>query len=204
VSGLREVLSAVRVTLVFWVVCGLLFPLAIVAVGQIAFHHRADGSMIRDTSGQIVGSAHIGQSFTGPGWFWGRPSATLNPATGKPEPYAANNSGGSNLGPTNAALEAEVKANLQAFLAADPGVRADQVPLDLLESSGSGLDPDITPQSARIQIPRVAQATGISQTVLAGLVQSHTRNGILLRLFGAPHVNVLKLNLALAALAPGR
>ncbi len=202
-DGLRAVLSAVRVTLVFWVICGLLYPLAVVGVGQLAFHRQANGSMIRNASGQIVGSAHIGQNFSGNGWFWGRPSATLNPATGKPEPYAANNSGGSNLGPTNAALEAEVKANLQTFLAADPGARADQVPLDLLESSGSGLDPDITPASALLQVPRVAAATGLSPSTLRRLVREDTRNGVFIRLFGAPHVNVLRLNLALQRLEGG-
>lgn len=203
-AGFRAVLGAVRITLVTLVLCGLLFPLAVVGVGQLAFRHSADGSLLSGVGGRVVGSAHIGQSFTGPGWFWGRPSATTNPATGKPEPYAANNSGGSNLGPTNAALRAEVKANLQAFLAADPGVQADQVPLDLLESSGSGLDPDITPRSALIQVPRVARATGLAPATLDALVRAHTSDGLLVRLFGAAHVNVLRLNLALVALETRR
>lgn len=202
-TGFRDALSAVRLTFVSWILCGFVVPLAVVGVGQALFHAQAQGSLLRDGAGQIVGSAHIGQSFTGAGWFWGRPSATNNPATGKPEPYAADNSGGSNLGPTNSALRSEVQANLRAFLAANPGVQADQVPLDLLESSGSGLDPDITPQSALIQVPRVAAATGIAAPSLDALVRAHISDTILVRLFGAPHVNVLTLNLALAQMEKG-
>ena len=204
VSGLRETLTALRMTLVSWVICGLLFPLVIVGVGQALFRFQAQGSLLSGPSGQVVGSAHIGQAFTSPKWFWGRPSATNDPSTGKPAPYTANNSGGSNLGPTNPALRDEVKANLQAILTADPGVQGNQVPLDLIESSGSGLDPDITPASALLQVARVSQATGISPDILTRLVQSHVRGSFLVRMFGAPHVNVLELNLALWRLQGGR
>jgi K+-transporting ATPase ATPase C chain len=197
-EGWRAWGPALRMSIVSWLLCGVAVPLLIVFVGEALVPAHAQGSMLRGPSGQVVGSADIGQDWTSPRWFWGRPSATLNPATGKPEPYAANNSGGSNLGPTNSALKAEVQANLQAFLAGNPGVSASQVPLDLLESSGSGLDPDITPASAYIQVPRVARATGLPAATLDALVAGQTHDGLLVRLFGAPFVNVLRLNVALA------
>lgn len=196
-NGLRETLSALRLTLLSWVLCGLVFPLLVVGIGQALFPFQANGSLVRSSSGEVVGSALIGQSFTSAGWFWGRPSATNDPSTGKPAPYAANNSGGSNLGPTNAALRDEVQGYLQAVLAADPGVQAGQVPLDLIESSGSGLDPDLTPQAALLQVPRVSAVTGLPQATLVRLVDRHIHSGLGVRLFGAPHVNVLDLNLAL-------
>ena len=199
-QGLRAALPALRMTILSWLICGLGFPLLIVALGQLLLPGRAQGSLVRGSSGQIVGSADIGQYWTSPRWFAGRPSATVNPQTGKPEPYAANNSGGSNLGPTNSALQAEVAANLKAFLAANPGVTASQVPLDMLESSGSGLDPDIAPPSAYIQVPRVAAATGLPAATLDHLIAQQTHSGPLISLFGAPYVNVLELNLALAKL----
>jgi len=198
-DGWRSWLPALRITLLSWVVCGLGFPLLIVALGGAILPAHAQGSLLRGPSGQVVGSSDIGQSWTAPEWFWGRPSATLDPATGQPAPYAANNSGGSNLGPTNPALAAEVAANLQAFLNADPSVLASQVPLDLLESSGSGLDPDISPAAAWIQVPRVAAASGVGTPALDRLVTAQVHAGWPVRLWGAPYVNVLRLNLALAA-----
>jgi len=203
-NGLRETASAVRVTLISWVICGLLFPLLVVGIAQALFPFQAQGSILRSPSGVVLGSAHIGQSFTSAGWFWGRPSATNAPVGNKRAPYAANNSGGSNLGPTNAALREEVKGHLEAILAADPGLQPDQVPLDLIESSGSGLDPDITPEAALLQVPRVAAATGVPQGTLTQLVRSRARDGLLVRVFGAPHVNVLGLNLALWRLEGGQ
>ena len=197
-DGWRAALPGLRMAVLSWVAFGLAVPLLTVGAGELLAPGHAQGSMLRGPSGQIAGSADIGQEWTSPQWFWGRPSATLTPKTGKPEPYAANNSGGSNLGPTNAALKAEVQSNLQAFLAGNPGVTASQVPLDLLESSGSGLDPDITPQSAYIQVPRVAAASGVSASRLDALIAAQTHDGPLIRLFGAPYVNVLRLNLALA------
>lgn len=196
-EGWRAWLPAIRLAVVSWVAFGLVVPLLIVGAGGVLMPGHARGSLLHGASGEVVGSADIGQYWTSPGWFWGRPSATTDPRTGKPEPYAADNSGGSNLGPTNAALRAEVQQNLRTFLAANPGVTAAQVPLDLLESSGSGLDPDITPQSAYIQVPRVAAATGLPASRLRTLVAAETHAGPLVRLFGAPYVNVLRLNLAL-------
>ncbi|WP_019703863.1 potassium-transporting ATPase subunit KdpC [Paracidovorax oryzae] len=184
-----------RPTLVLFVllslVTGVLYPLAVTGVAQSVFPHEAAGSLIRDRAGHAVGSVLIGQNFTGPGHFWGRPSATA------PMPYNAAASGGSNLGPANPALAEAVKARIEALRAADPGNTA-PVPVDLVTASASGLDPHISVAAARYQAPRVARARGLPLERVEALVRSHTE-APLLPWLGEAGVNVLALNLALDA-----
>ena len=189
--------SIVRPALILFVilsvVTGLLYPLAVTGVAQAVFSHQANGSLITQ-NGRVVGSELIGQSFTAPGHFWGRPSATA------PMPYNAAASGGSNQGPTNPALVDAVKARIESLRAADPGnTRA--VPVDLVTASASGLDPHISPAAADYQTARVAKARGLPLAQVQTLVQQHTE-AQWLGLLGEPRVNVLALNLALN-LAPG-
>ena len=183
---------AVTLFVVLSVVTGLLYPLAVTGVAQTVFSHQANGSLITH-NGKAVGSELIGQSFTSPGHFWGRPSATA------PMPYNASASGGSNQGPTNPALVEAVKARIEALRAADPGnMRA--VPGDLITASASGLDPHISPAAADYQAARVAKARGLPLAQVQTLVQQHTE-APWLGLFGEPRVNVLALNLALDSLS---
>ena len=189
--------SIVRPALILFVilsvVTGLLYPLAVTGVAQAVFSHQANGSLITQ-NGRVVGSELIGQSFTAPGHFWGRPSATA------PMPYNAAASGGSNQGPTNPALVDAVKARIESLRAADPGnTRA--VPIDLVTASASGLDPHISPAAADYQAARVAKARGLPLAQVQTLVQQHTE-APWLGLLGEPRVNVLALNLALNR-APG-
>lgn len=172
-------------------VTGLLYPLAVTGVAQTAFPHQANGSLITQ-GGKVVGSELIGQSFTQPAHFWGRPSATA------PMPYNAAASGGSNLGPTNPALVEAVKARIEALHAADPG-NTRPVPVDLVTTSASGLDPHISPAAADYQAARVAKARGLPLAQVQTLVQRHTESPWL-GLLGEPRVNVLALNLALDSL----
>ena len=187
--------SLLRPALTLFVVLSLitvlLYPLAVTGVAQTAFPHQANGSLIT-RGGKAVGSELIGQSFTEPGHFWGRPSATA------PMPYNASASGGSNLGPTNPALADAVKARIEALRAADPG-NTQPVPVDLVTASASGLDPHISPVAAAYQTERVARARGLPVAQVQALVQQHTDTPWL-GLLGEPRVNVLALNLALDAL----
>jgi len=173
--------------------CGVLYPAAVTAVGRAAFAHEAGGSLLH-AGGKTLGSALIGQSFRAPGYFWGRPSATA--------PMANNGagSGGSNQGPTNPALLEAVKARLAALRAAEPGNRA-PVPVDLVTASASGLDPEISLAAAYYQARRVAAARAMPEAQVRALVEAGRKEptfGIL----GEPRVNVLALNLALDAAAP--
>ena len=177
------------------VVTGVVYPAVVTAIGQAAFSHQANGSLI-ERDGKVVGSAIIGQQFDAPGYFWGRLSATT------PNPYNAGNSGGSNLGPTNPALADEVKARIAALHELDPGNRA-AVPVDLVTSSGSGLDPDISPAAAAYQVPRVAKERGMSVAEVEAIVARAT-SGRQFGLLGEPRVNVLKLNLDLDEKHVGR
>lgn len=173
-------------------VTGLAYPFAVTGVAQLVFPHQSNGSLIL-RKGKPVGSALIGQSFTAPRYFWGRPSATT------PQPYNGAASGGSNLGPTNPALATAVKQRIAALRAADPG-NSTPVPVDLVTASGSGLDPDISQAAAQYQVQRVARERGLSQAKVQALVARHTR-GRQFGMLGEPRVNVLELNLALDRLA---
>ena len=175
------------------VVTGIVYPVVVTAIGQAVFPHRANGSLI-EQNGKAVGSELIGQQFDAPGYFWGRLSAT------SPNPYNAQNSGGSNLGPTNPALADEVKGRLSALHDADP-TNTLPVPVDLVTSSGSGLDPEITPAAAAYQAARVAKARGLTADQVDMLIAQNT-SGRQWGVFGEPRVNVLKLNLALDQLKP--
>ncbi|HTH62674.1 MAG TPA: potassium-transporting ATPase subunit KdpC [Paraburkholderia sp.] len=172
----------------FTLVTGVVYPAVVTAVSQAVFPHQANGSLI-EKDGKPVGSEIIGQQFDAPYYFWGRLSATT------PNPYNAQASGGSNLGPTNPALLDAVKARIAALHAADPSNTA-PVPVDLVTASGSGLDPEITPAAAQYQAARVASARGISREQVDALIAQHT-SGRQLGVFGEPRVNVLQLNLAL-------
>ncbi|MEW7851393.1 potassium-transporting ATPase subunit KdpC [Massilia aurea] len=173
---------------VLTLICGVLYPLAVTGIAQAAFPAQANGSLI-ERDGKTVGSALIGQSFTTPGYFWGRPSATA--------PMANNGggSGGSNQGPLNPALQQAVKDRVAALRALDPANTA-PVPVDLVTTSASGLDPEISLAAAQYQAARVARARGIPVERVGALIERHTELRVL-GLFGEPRVNVLALNLSL-------
>ncbi|WP_426688556.1 potassium-transporting ATPase subunit KdpC [Rhodanobacter ginsengiterrae] len=180
--------------LVLSVITGVLYPLAATGLAQLVFPHQANGSLV-ERDGKPVGSSLIGQSFTEPKYFWGRPSATA------PNPYNASASSGSNQGPTNPALADAVKQRIAALRAADPG-NAAPVPVDLVTASASGLDPQISPAAAQYQVARVARLRHLDVARVQSLVQRFTQ-GRQLGLLGEPRVDVLTLNLALdAAAAP--
>jgi len=183
-----QIRPALMSLLIFTVLVGLLYPLVVTGIAQLVFPHQANGSLIV-VNGKTVGSSLIGQQFTDPKYFWGRLSAT------GPYPYNAAASSGSNLGPTNPALLDEVKARIAALQAADPG-NTQSIPVDLVTSSGSGLDPDISVAAALYQLPRVARLRGLSVSAVQTLVDQYTR-GRTLGFLGEPRVNVLELNLAL-------
>ncbi len=189
---LKVIWSALRLVLLFVVVLGLGYNLLIVAIGQAAFSGQANGSMVK-YNGRVVGSRLIGQQFTSARFFEGRPSATS-------PPYNAASSAASNYGPTNPALLQEIRTNLATVLKENPGVKATQVPPGLVESSASGLDPDISPAAAYLQVPRVAKANHLPVGTVRNLVAQHV-SGRFLGIYGAPYVNVLELNLALLKLA---
>jgi K+-transporting ATPase ATPase C chain len=192
---LANLRAAIVSLLMLTLVTGVVYPLLVTGIAQAAFPHQASGSLVtRD--GRAVGSELVGQSFDDPKYFWGRLSATSD-ASGKPLPYNGAASTGSNLGPTNPALLDAVKARIDALRAADPGNPA-AVPVDLVTSSASGLDPDISPAAALYQVRRVARARGLGEDVVRGIVAEHTR-GRTLGVLGEPRVNVLALNLALDA-----
>ncbi len=179
---------AVSLFVVLTVVTGVLYPLAVTGVAKAAFAHQAAGSLIVQ-DGKTVGSSLIGQNFTDPKYFWGRPSATA--------PMADNGqgSGGSNLGPLNPALTDAIKARVEALRAADPGNKA-AVPVDLVTSSASGLDPEISVAAAQYQAARIARLRGVSPQIVAGIIARHTQER-LFGLLGEPRVNVLDMNLEL-------
>lgn len=176
---------------VFTVITGVLYPLVVTGIAQIAFHHQANGSLI-EQNGSITGSELIGQPFSDPKYFWGRLSAT------SPVPYNADSSSGSNLGPTNPDLIKTVQARIDALKAVDPD-NNQPIPVDLVTSSASGLDPDISVAAANYQTARVAKFRGLSAETVSGLVIRFTE-GRQLGILGEPRVNVLKLNQALDAL----
>jgi K+-transporting ATPase ATPase C chain len=175
------------------VVTGVLYPVVVTAVGHAAFADKAGGSLI-ESNGKVIGSELIGQQFDAPNYFWGRLSATT------PNPYNAQNSSASNIGPTNPALADEVKGRLTALHDADP-TNTLPVPVDLVTSSGSGLDPQISPAAAQYQAARVAKARGLTVDQVNDIIARNTE-GRQFGILGEPRVNVLEANLALDALKP--
>lgn len=194
---LREIRPAVVLLLVLTAITGVAYPLAMTGIAGAIFPAQAQGSLI-EKDGKVIGSALIGQEFKDDKYFHGRPSATLAPDPNDSTktvsaPYNAANSGGSNLGPTSKALADRLKEDVDKLKAENPNA---SVPVDLVTTSASGLDPDISPEAAQFQVPRVAKARSISEDQLKQIVASNTQ-GRLLGLLGEPRVNILALNLAL-------
>ena len=194
----ENVRHSVVTTLVLMLICGLIFPLVLSGLGGLLFPHQAGGSLIK-VDGKVVGSEHIGQKFTEDYFMKGRPSAVgYNTYETKAEAEAAGPSSGSqNMASSNPDLVARVEDDMEAFLAANPDVNKEDIPTDLLTASGSGLDPDISPESAKVQIPAISKAAGISEARLNEIVENNT-DGKLLGIFGAETVNVLGVNLEIA------
>jgi potassium-transporting ATPase KdpC subunit len=198
---LKEIRPAIIILVVLTVITGLVYPLAMTAIAGVIFPKQAEGSLI-ERDGKVVGSALIGQEFKSDKYFHGRLSATSGPDPADStktvsSPYNAANSSGSNLGPTSKTLNDRIKADVDTLKAENPSAA---VPIDLVTTSGSGLDPDITPDGAMFQAPRVAKARNMPEDRVRQLIGEHTQ-GRLAGLLGEPRVNVLALNLALDAAA---
>jgi potassium-transporting ATPase KdpC subunit len=197
---LKQIRPAIVMIIGMTAITGLAYPLMMTAISQTMFSYQANGSLIRK-GGEVIGSELIGQNFTGEKYFHGRPSATTdtdpNDATKiVPAPYNAANSSGSNLGPTSKALVDRVTEHAKELAAENPNTK---VPADLITTSASGLDPDVTPAGALFQVARVAKARGLSEAQVRQLAEDHI-SGRVLGIIGEPRVNVLRLNLALDAL----
>jgi K+-transporting ATPase ATPase C chain len=197
---MKHIRPAIMMIVVMTLITGLVYPLGMTGIAQLVFPYQANGSLI-NKDGKVIGSALIGQNFTSDKYFHPRPSATTEPDPKDPTktiavPYAADNSAGSNLGPTSKALVDRVKAEAATLAKQNPGT---PIPADLVTTSASGLDPDITPAGALFQVPRVAKARGLPEAKVQDLVEDHI-TGRLFGIIGEPHVNVLKLNLALDAM----
>jgi potassium-transporting ATPase KdpC subunit len=200
---LREIRPAIIVLLALTLITGLAYPLAMTGIAEVIFPKQAQGSLI-ESDGKVVGSELIGQVFTSDKYFHGRPSATTAPDPNDstktvPAPYNAANSGGSNLGPSNKALVDRVQGDIDTLKKENPSA---PVPIDLVTTSASGLDPDISPEAALFQVPRIAKVRNLPEDRVRQLVADHTE-GRLLGLLGEPRVNVLLLNVALDKLATG-
>ena len=201
---LKEIRPAIVLLLALTMITGLIYPLFTTGIAQVVFPGQANGSLVTK-NGVVVGSALIGQDFTSDKYFHGRPSATTGPDPTDPTkttsvPYNAVNSMGSNLGPTSKALADRVTADVAALKAENPNT---PVPVDLVTTSGSGLDPDISPEAALFQVPRIAKARNLTVDQVQQLVGQHTE-GRFLGIIGEPHVNVLGLNLALDQVAAAK
>jgi potassium-transporting ATPase KdpC subunit len=198
---LRQIRPAIVMIVVMTVITGLIYPLGMTGLAQLLpfLRYQANGSLLRSADGTVIGSELIGQNFTDDKYFHGRPSATTEPDPNDPSktvpaPYAADNSGGSNLGPTSQALIDRVKDDAEKLKAENPST---PIPVDLVTTSGSGLDPDITPAAALFQVPRVAKARNLPEKEVRDLVTENMTEDRLLGILGERHVNVLKLNLRL-------
>jgi K+-transporting ATPase ATPase C chain len=193
--------SALRITAVTWLLCGIVYPLLVNGFAQVIFPVQANGSMIIGTDGHLVGSHLIGQNWTGSQWFHGRSSATTdsdpNDATKTiAAPYNAGNSSGSNFGPTSKALSDRLLADRKALETVQPELQGKLLPSDMLTASASGLDPDISPDNALLQASRVAQIRAIPESQVEALIYAHIQNPMF-GILGEPRINVLELNLAL-------
>src|SRR5215470_19756182 len=191
---MKNLITAILMTIVTTILLGLVYPLIVTGLAQVIFPDQANGELIKSADGTIIGSRLLGQPFSSPGYFRGRPSAAGTNG------YDAGNSSGSNLGPTNQKLLDRVKADVEKLQAENPGK---PVPIDLVTTSGSGLDPHISPAGADFQVPRVARERGMSEADVRGIVAAHTE-GRQFGFLGEPRVNVLELNLDLDRRRPMR
>lgn len=205
-SILHSARQTIGVTVILMLVCGLLFPCLLAGLSALIFPHQADGNLLT-VNGQTVGAEYVGQEFTEDYYMWSRPSAYhynvyvegedgklyYNDGTGFP----GIGSGSNNYAATNPALTERVEADIKAFLEKNPGVKREDIPTDLLTASGSGLDPHISPASAEIQIPRIAEASGLTEEEIEDIVSENTQ-GKIFGVFGEETVNVLKVNIEIA------
>jgi K+-transporting ATPase ATPase C chain len=199
----QQIRPAIVMIVLMTILTGLIYPIGMTGIAQLIFPHQANGSLITNKAGTVIGSELIGQNFTADKYFHPRPSATTepdpkDPTKTVPVPYAADNSSGSNLGPTNQALVDGVKGFAGDLAKENPST---PIPVDLVTASASGLDPDISPAAAAFEAPRVAKARNLPLDKVQAIVASYTE-GRMLGILGEPVVNVLKLNLALDALPP--
>jgi potassium-transporting ATPase KdpC subunit len=195
------IMGALRFSVVSWILCGFVYPLLTTIFAQALFPFQANGSLVTKPDGTIIGSRLIGQNWSGPQWFHGRPSATLGDDPTDPEktvaqPYNASNSGGSNLGPTSKELAERLLADRKALQINNPNLKNQLLPADLLTTSASGLDPDISIANAGLQAPRIAAARAIPEKKMQALIDQYLIDRSM-GIFGEPRVNVLELNLAL-------
>ena len=205
---LSTAITALRASLVTFALCGLLYPLALTALGQWLLPFQANGSLERSADGTVLGSRIIGQQWNGPEWFHGRPSATMDsdpndPSKTLPAPYNAASSAGSNLGPTSKSLLERLAIDRKALEESQPELAGRLLPADMLTTSASGLDPDISPANAALQVDRVARTRGVTPAQVEALLEQHV-SGRGLWIFGEPRVNVFALNLALQRAYPKR
>lgn len=189
-SNSSILIIAIRASIAFIILCGIIYPLVSTGLAQLLFPHQANGSLIKNADGQIIGSSLIGQSFTDPAYFQGRVSSI---------DYKAEASGSNNYAPSNPDMLKRTQESIAAWKAANPDVPISKLPIALITNSGSGLDPHITPSSAEVQIPRISKLTGLSTDKLEQLVHKHTE-GRDLGVLGEPRVNVLELNIELSQL----
>ncbi len=192
---IKHIRPALMLTILFVIVTGMIYPGIVTGIAQVVFPNQANGSLVY-ANGQPIGSELIGQYWTSPTYFHGRPSATSNPSTGQSSPYEADNSTASNLGPTNAKLVGNVANSADQFRKENDLSPNTPLPSDIVTTSASGLDPDISSEAANLQVKRVARIRHLDVNRVQQLVTDHTQ-GRFLWIFGEPHVNVLDLNLAL-------